>query len=73
MELQVITRERKDETKISLTDFRGGPKASSHIELLGNRELLEDLLYAAAGQHDRIDQDVFTSNIQEIATRIAQG
>jgi hypothetical protein len=70
--LQVITRERKDDTKITITDLRGGPKAASHIELLGNRELLVDLLYAAAGWHDEIDEDVFTSNIREIVARIPQ-
>jgi hypothetical protein len=70
--LQVVIREYKDQSKITLTDQRGGPLASSHVEVLGNTQFLEDLLYAAAGWHHKIDEDRITSPIMEISHRIEE-
>lgn len=67
--LQVVTREYEDRSKVSVYSPRGGDEASTHVELLGNRHLIHDLLHAAAAQHEAIDRDVFTSQIRQITAR----
>lgn len=67
--MQVVTRERLHEVQSAMRTRSLGT-ASSHIELLAHRQVLFDLLYAAAGEHDKIDDDIFTSNIREIVARI---
>jgi hypothetical protein len=71
-QMQVVVRELKDEGKITLTAPRGGEKASSHVELLGNVHFMHDFLHAAAGRHDEIDQDIITSDIDRITSRFPQ-
>lgn len=70
--LQVVLREYKDNSRVTLADSRGGPGASSHVEVLGNNRFLEDLLFAAAGWHEKIDEDIIDSRILEVAKRIDQ-
>jgi hypothetical protein len=70
--VQVILREIKNESKITLTTPRGGDKASSHVELLGNVHFMHDFLHAAAGLHDEIDLDIITSDIENITNRFPQ-
>lgn len=68
--VQVVLREYKDSSKITMSDPRGGPGASSHVEILGNPDFLTDLLHAAAGWHDEVDSDAVQSRIWDIVQRV---
>lgn len=69
----MVLREYEDDSKITMSDPRGGPLASSHVEVLGNSRFLTDLLYAAAGWHDKIDDDLVQSKIFDIIKRVDDG
>lgn len=70
--MQVVLREYQDKSKITMADPRGGPGASSHVEVLGNPKFLTDLLHAAAGWHDAVDHDLVQSRIMDIVARVDQ-
>lgn len=42
---------------------------STHVEILGNEPMLNDLLHIAAGKHHEI-QDSILTQIQDIASKI---
>eukprot|EP00879_Flechtneria_rotunda_P012648 GHRR01013206.1.p1 GENE.GHRR01013206.1~~GHRR01013206.1.p1 ORF type:complete len:750 (+),score=225.44 GHRR01013206.1:937-3186(+) len=67
--LEVITREYPHNPTPVLKDARGGPGASTHVEILGNELMLMDLLHVAAGKGDTVTND-YKSNVQEIASKI---
>lgn len=48
---------------------RGGPGASTHVEILGNEPMLLDLMKIAAGQGDGMEE-VYHSDIRHFASRI---
>lgn len=48
---------------------RGGPGASTHVEILGNEDMLLDLMQIAAGQGDGMSE-VYHTDIRRIADRI---
>lgn len=48
---------------------RGGPGASTHVELLGNEPMLMDLLAIVAGQGGNVTEQYHT-NIRDIAAKI---
>lgn len=69
----VHTREYRDEPGTFFEDPRGGPGTSKHVEILGNSEVIGDLLHIFAGKHDHVtEQDRIFSNITEISKRITQ-
>lgn len=68
--MQVVLREYEDQSKITMADPRGGPRASSHVEVLGNTAFLTDLLHAAAGWHDEVDADAVQSQILDIVQQV---
>lgn len=68
--VQVVLREYEDQSKITMADPRGGPGASSHVEILGNNAFLTDLLHAAAGWHDEVDTDAVQSPIMDIVQQV---
>jgi len=49
--------------------MRGGPEASAHVEVLGNKHFLEDLLKMASGHHDELT-DSIGSQIHSIVKNI---
>lgn len=49
--------------------FSGGPGASTHVEILGNQEMLADLLLIASGRAEDMG-DIVHSDIRGIAARI---
>ena len=46
---------------------RGGPRSSDHVDVLGNIDVMEDVLRIAAGQ---VLEDNITSMIDTIAERV---
>ena len=50
------TREYLHEPSNSIFEPRGGPKTSDHVDIMGNAEMLEDIIKLAAGEdlEDRI-------------------
>lgn len=58
-------REYADESSFAMP--RGGPGASSHVEVLQNQHFLQDLLHAAAGWYDEVDEQRIESGILEVA------
>lgn len=64
---RIITREYKHEPSISVSEFRGGPKTSDHVDILGNIEITKDLLEIATGlADDQPLEDKISSNIEKI-------
>ena len=59
------------ESMFTSGDLRGGPAASAHVEVLGNKHFLEDLLKMAAGLHDDVT-DSIGSDIRAIVDKIKQ-
>ena len=59
----------KQETSqgITMMACRGGPRSSDHVDLLGNVDVMEDVLRIAAGQ---LLEDNITSSIADIAAQI---
>lgn len=49
--------------------FRGGPGASTHVEILGNEPMLQDLLNIVAGKGEGMEEQYF-SDIRNIASKI---
>lgn len=67
----MITREYQDKSVFQVDDpLRGGPEAAIHVDILGNRELTEDILRIVTGYElDKVDQRVI-SDMKEISKRI---
>lgn len=68
--VKVVTREYKHQPSSVVSDIRGGPRTADHIDLLGNHELIEDVLRIAAGQLTDQSQDRFFSSIREMSDRV---
>ncbi|KAK9847960.1 hypothetical protein WJX84_005727 [Apatococcus fuscideae] len=65
--VRIASREYVHEPTTAFNDYRGGPKASTHVEILSNALLIADVLKIAAGE---VLGDSITSNINEIAAKI---
>merc|ERR1712228_224233 len=68
----VSTREYIDERQSFLRDTRGGPKTAKHVEILGNHEVISDILHVAAGQDEHLVSSRIFSRIDEISQRVTQ-
>lgn len=64
-------REYTDESSLAMP--RGGPGASAHVEVLRNQHFLKDLLHAAAGWYDEVDEQRIDSGILEVASKVDGG
>ena len=51
------------------SERRGGAKSGDHVDILGNRQLLDELLALASGHYEEVPEHV-VSNIGEIASKI---
>jgi len=67
---KVVVREYPNEPVPAWQDARGGPKASSHVEILGHEGLMEDVLRIATGFEEEQVTDRYHSRIREIAAAI---
>lgn len=67
---RVVVREYENEPVPAWVDPRGGPKASSHVELLGHQGVMEDVLRIATGFEEELVEDRYHSRIREIAAAI---
>eukprot|EP00199_Chlamydomonas_sp_CCMP681_P006342 CAMPEP_0119105908 /NCGR_PEP_ID=MMETSP1180-20130426/3746_1 /TAXON_ID=3052 ORGANISM="Chlamydomonas cf sp, Strain CCMP681" /NCGR_SAMPLE_ID=MMETSP1180 /ASSEMBLY_ACC=CAM_ASM_000741 /LENGTH=189 /DNA_ID=CAMNT_0007091089 /DNA_START=51 /DNA_END=620 /DNA_ORIENTATION=+ len=67
--LKVLTREYLHKPCSLLTDSRGGPAASAHVDILGNEELLTDVLRVATGAGDLVEERI-ESRIDQITAQI---
>eukprot|EP00741_Cyanophora_paradoxa_P014681 tig00020816_g14159.t1 len=61
--IPVTTKEYTD------LDVRSGPLAAAHVDILGNRELLRDVLLVAAGRGEEVQERV-ASDIDAVAARV---
>lgn len=67
---RVVVREYANDPVPAWVDPRGGPKASSHVEILGHEGLMEDVLRIATGFEEEEVKDRYHSRIREIAAAI---
>jgi len=65
--VSVWVKELKNNPALALIDPRGGPSTAKHVEIIGNRDFITDLLNIVAGQTEYLEQDHIVSNISEIA------
>eukprot|EP00727_Mastigamoeba_balamuthi_P014135 m51a1_g9344 putative phospholipid:diacylglycerol acyltransferase (608) ;mRNA; f:74168-76142 len=63
---KTFTREYKHDPTPGL-DIRGGPKTADHVDILGNTDVLRDLIAIVAGQE--LEEKIH-SNIREISARV---
>ncbi|KAI9202260.1 Lecithin:cholesterol acyltransferase-domain-containing protein [Polychytrium aggregatum] len=68
--IKVITREHLDRSEFGVTNLRGGPSTSTHVEILGNHALIEDILSIVSGTDGDGLQDEYISDIQAISSRV---
>jgi phospholipid:diacylglycerol acyltransferase len=68
---EIVTREYKHREEFSVDDpMRGGPYSADHVDILGNVDMMEDLLKIVSDfEIDTVD-DLIVSDIQRIAKRI---
>ncbi|KAI8386959.1 Lecithin:cholesterol acyltransferase-domain-containing protein [Blakeslea trispora] len=67
--IPVVLREYQHEISPSKLDVRGGYKASDHIDILGNWEMMLDLLQIVSGKGDNVTERL-VSPIDEYAKKI---
>lgn len=69
--IKVITREFKHAPTSRVTDLRGGPGTSDHVDILGNHDLTLDVLKIASNFEDAsVNEDRIFSNIHEINSKV---
>lgn len=67
--IKTITREYKHEPISLVQDVRGGPKSADHVDIMGNFEMISDILQIVAGKGEML-QDHVSSPIDEIGNKI---
>jgi len=64
--VKVVTREYKDFGNFKMLDpFREGPNSGHHVDIMGNVDLIQDILYVVTGEEDKL-KDRILSNIDTI-------
>eukprot|EP00466_Bigelowiella_natans_P008669 jgi/Bigna1/56399/estExt_Genewise1Plus.C_980022 len=68
-ETPVVCREYLHKPSMTITDplARSGPGSSDHVDIMGNHELMTDIMLIAAGRHDEVRERI-GSNINDIAS-----
>jgi len=69
-ELKVYTREYVHTPSNALVDPRGGPGTGDHVDIMGNHQLIDDILSILTGS--TVDEDVIYSPIKNISTIISE-
>jgi len=65
--MKIVNREYRHKEAKSFLEIRGGPETAEHINILGNSELISDILTVASG--GAIEERI-TSNLPEIVEEI---
>jgi len=68
--MKVFTREYLHNPTNILVDPRGGLETADHVDIMGNHQLINDILAILTG--DTVDDDVIYSPIQKISASISQ-
>mmetsp|Transcript_41719 Transcript_41719/g.116291 ORF Transcript_41719/g.116291 Transcript_41719/m.116291 type:complete len:605 (-) Transcript_41719:187-2001(-) len=68
----VHIREYPDNSSPLWDDPRGGPATAKHVEILGNREAIHDILNILAGEDKLLQEDRIHSEIPAIAARVSR-
>jgi len=68
---KVITREYQDKSVFQVDDpLRGGPEAAIHVDILGNRQMTEDIMRIVTGHKvEKVEQRLI-SDIEEVSRKI---
>lgn len=67
--VDVRIREYQHNPVSIIYDPRGGPATSDHVDIMGNRELIKDILRVAGRAYDKVPERI-ESDILEIAKRV---
>lgn len=67
--VDVRIREYKHNPVSLIYDARGGPATSDHVDIMGNHELIKDILRVAGRAYDAVPERI-ESDIREIARRV---
>ena len=68
--VSTVVREYIDMSSSMLSDTRGGPKSSKHVEMLGNHDVIRDVMHIVAGRDGHLAEDRIFSRIGEISWRV---
>lgn len=68
----VRTKEYKHMPCSVMADSRGGHMTSKHVDIIGNSELIADILQIAAGSAAHLEEDSFVSNMSAIGKVISE-
>mmetsp|Transcript_45030 Transcript_45030/g.126857 ORF Transcript_45030/g.126857 Transcript_45030/m.126857 type:complete len:289 (-) Transcript_45030:23-889(-) len=68
---KVVTREYQHRQETLFDDpMRGGPYSGEHVDVMGNLDMMEDFLKVVSDFEEDTVEDLFVSNIQDIAEKI---
>ncbi|TMW59719.1 hypothetical protein Poli38472_004788 [Pythium oligandrum] len=67
--MEIRTREYKHDPVSLIYDPRGGPATSDHVDIMGNHEMIKDILRVAARDYDNVHERI-NSNIEELSARV---
>lgn len=69
---KVVTREYKHRAEFWVDDpMRGGPASADHVDILGNREMMEDFLRVVTGfEASTVNENRIWSDIEKISKQI---
>ncbi|KAL7554962.1 hypothetical protein ACHAWF_018526 [Thalassiosira exigua] len=73
--IKVYTREKIHAAQVSLSDpGRGGPASGEHVDILGNVEMIEDVVRIATGfeVEEKVNKDIVESDLKKIVEAIDQ-
>jgi phospholipid:diacylglycerol acyltransferase len=70
-DVKVTVREYKHSPASMFNDpsGRGGPETSDHVDIMGNHQLMRDILHVACGRIDQVPPQIH-SDIISIAERV---
>lgn len=71
-QVPVSVREYPDRPSSLWEDARGGPHTSKHVEILGNSEVIEDILHLLSGNDTHLIHDRVYSDIVRMSARVTK-
>jgi len=70
--VKVYTKELLHEPTAVYRDPRGGPATAKHLDIIGNHEVIADILRVAAGTTSHLESDQFYSNISALGRVVSE-
>mmetsp|Transcript_11433 Transcript_11433/g.32946 ORF Transcript_11433/g.32946 Transcript_11433/m.32946 type:complete len:657 (-) Transcript_11433:41-2011(-) len=70
--IPIYTKELVHDPSSLVKDARGGPATAKHLEIIGNHEVIMDILHIAAGNSTHLEQDRIISNLTQIGPIITK-